>query len=81
MSNSKVNPPDNWECYLENMIDDDLEGVENPLALAHLDVLHSHGHGNHVRRYCDDCQQNSLRGCWFAKCPRCEEVHIYPKQG
>jgi hypothetical protein len=81
MSNPNANPPENWESYLESMVDEDLAGVDNPTAIAHLGVLHSNQFGNHVRRYCEDCQQNSLRGCWLAKCPRCEEVHIYPKHG
>ena len=76
MSNSKGNLPDTWERYLENMIDEDLEGIENPSALAHLGVLFSNEYENHVRKYCDYCQQNSLRGFWFAKRPRYEEIHI-----
>ena len=49
--------------------------------MFHLCVLHSNEYRNHVRRYCDDCQQNALRGGWLVKCPRCEEVIIYLKHG
>ena len=48
------------------MVDEDLQDVEDPLALAHSGMLHSNEYGNHVRRYCYDCQQTSLQGCWFA---------------
>ncbi len=81
MMNPKANPPENWECYLDDMLGDDLEGIDNPKALAHLAQAHEKDFGNNVRRYCEDCNDNVLRGCWFSKCPQCEQVHIYPKHG
>ena len=79
--NPQANEPENWKCYLENMINEDLEGIHNPKALAHLCVSHAAVHGNNVQRHCEDCNTNSVQGSWLAKCPKCEEVHIYPKHG
>ena len=77
----KACPPEDWKCYLEDMMDDNLEGIDKPIAFTHLAHSHEMKHGNNVRRYCEDCKDNTLQGCWFSKCPRCEQVHIYPKHG
>ena len=79
--NPKAALPTDWKCYLEDMLGDDLAGVENPTALAHLAHLHDQEYGNNIRRYCVDCKDNVMRGSWFSKCPRCNQVHIYPKHG
>ena len=81
MLNPNASPPEDWKCYLEDMMDDNLVGIDNPIALAHLAHSHEMEHGNNVSRYCEDCKDNTLRGCRFSKCPRCEQVHIYPKHG
>ena len=61
--NPKPSPPEDWKCYLEDMLDDNLEGIDNPIALVHLVHSHEMEHGNNAGRYCLEYKNKTLRGC------------------
>ena len=79
MMDPKSKPPDMWDAYLSNKIHDNVSLVNNPHALAHLALFYAKENNPPFRTPCPSCDQENAQSFWYARCPKCSKVHVYPK--